>query len=182
MIMGIREDKEMEIGEMEEVEEGMVTNTLKVGEDKWRIVGVYVRKNMERKLTRLRRWMAGNEKEEVKVMIGGDFNARTGEEGGRVSFEEEERDQGERRSRDKKINKEGKMLIRELEEMGWSICNKNMKGDEKGEFTCTGSKGNTVINYILGNEETREKMEKLEAGEDVDSDHHPIIGWVRGEY
>lgn len=45
---------------------------------------VYVREDMEKKLTRLERWMVGNEEEGVRVMIGGDFNARTGEEGGRV--------------------------------------------------------------------------------------------------
>lgn len=88
---------------------------------------------------------------------------------------EDEMEQGERRSRDKKINKEGKILIRELEETGWSIFNGNMKGDEIGEFTYTGSRGNTVIDYILENEETREKVKKLVVGEDVNSDHHPII-------
>lgn len=95
---------------------------------------------------------------------------------------EDEMEQGERRSRDKKINKEGKILIRELEETGWSIFNGNMKGDEIGEFTYTGSRGNTVIDYVLGNEETREKVKKLVVGEDVNSDHHPIICWVREEY
>lgn len=37
-----------------------------------------------------------------------------------------------------------------IEEKGWSIFNENMSGDKKGEFTFTGSKGCTVIDYLIG--------------------------------
>lgn len=36
-----------------------------------------------------------------------------------------------------------------------------------------------MIDYVLGNEGTRERIERLEIGEDIDSDHHPVICWIR---
>ncbi|XP_076291061.1 uncharacterized protein LOC143214209 [Lasioglossum baleicum] len=56
-----------------------------------------------------------------------------------------------------------------------------MKGDEEGEWTYAGGRGNSVIDYILGNEETREGVEKMEVGERIDSDHAPLTVWVKGE-
>lgn len=74
------------------------------------------------------------EKEENKwTIIRGDFNARTGRLGGVIRGEEEE----EKRSKDKKINEEGKKLIGDLEEVGWGIFNGGIRGNEKGEFTYT---------------------------------------------
>lgn len=56
-------------------------------------------------------------------MIGGDFNARTEEEGGGmgewgVGDEEEEKT---RRSKDGKVNREERVLVDFVEEKGWSI-------------------------------------------------------------
>lgn len=39
-----------------------------------------------------------------------------------------------RNSKYKKSNKEGKWLVKVLEETGWSILNGNIKGDEDGEY------------------------------------------------
>lgn len=55
-----------------------------------------------------------------------------------------------------------------------------MKGDEEGEFTYTGGRGDTVIDYVIGEEEVRERISKLEVGERIDSDHHPIVITVEG--
>lgn len=32
----------------------------------------------------------------------------------------------------------------------------------------------TVIDYVLGNEEVRERIIRLKIGEKIDSDHHPV--------
>jgi len=47
--------------------------------------------------------------------------------------------------------------------------------------TFTGVKGNTVIDYVLGDEEIKGKVERLRIAERVDSDHHPIEVWIRGQ-
>lgn len=49
------------------------------------------------------------------------------------------------------------MLVEFLEERGWGIFNGSIKGVERGEYTFTGGKENTVIDYIVGNEEVRKK-------------------------
>lgn len=49
------------------------------------------------------------------MVIGRDFNARTREEGGRVGLERDEKGL-ERRSMNKKMNKEGKRLIKYIKE------------------------------------------------------------------
>ena len=96
-------------------------------------------------------------------------------------MEEEEGDRvGSRKSKDKVVNGEGKRLCRFVEERGWIILNGNVEGDEEGEWTYTGGRGSSVIDYVLGNEDTREKVESMGIGKMVDSDHHPVVVWLMG--
>ncbi|KMQ84236.1 hypothetical protein RF55_18131, partial [Lasius niger] len=111
MIMGKRRKREIEVEEIEMVENGMMTGTLKSGEEEWRIVGIYVNENLERKIEGLKKWMEESKEEGRRVVIGGDFNARTGEMGGRVNMGEEEKIIKSRNSKDKKINREGRRLV-----------------------------------------------------------------------
>lgn len=48
------------------------------------------------------------------------------------------------------------------------------RGCEDGEFTYVGDRGSTVINYILEDGETKERIEKIMIGDKVDSDHYPV--------
>lgn len=41
-----------------------------------------------------------------------------------------------------------------------------MEEDEKGEWTFTGGRGGSVIDYVVGNEETREGVRKLSRRKD----------------
>ncbi|XP_033177777.1 uncharacterized protein LOC117151899 [Bombus impatiens] len=67
-------------------------------------------------------------KEEVAI-IGGDWNARTGEEGGLINKELEK--EKSRRSKDKTINTEEGILLRLLDERGWTIINgRDKEGNE----------------------------------------------------
>jgi len=112
----------------------VITGKIKVGGEVWRIMGIYVRGDMERKLDRMREWTEGQSGAER--MIGGDFNARTGEESGWVCGKEEE--EGKKKSKDKRFNEEGRKLIGMLGKVGWTILNGNLRGDEEGEYTYTG--------------------------------------------
>ncbi|KMQ92890.1 hypothetical protein RF55_7066 [Lasius niger] len=127
MLIGVQ--KELKVKKVETKEmEGVVEVMIEVGELEWRVIGVYVRGDLERKLERLRDWVERKE-EGGRVLIEGDFNTRTGEGsgigggGGRKG----------RKSKDKKINKEGKELVRWVEEAGWTILNGCTVGDEEGE-------------------------------------------------
>ena len=65
--------------------------------------------------------------------------------------------------------------------MGWFILNGNTEGDEEGEYTrLEGDKG-TVIDYVIGDDEIRERIVRLEVGNLIDSDPFPIIVTVRGK-
>jgi len=86
----------------------------------------------------------------------------------------------ERNSKDGKVNREGKKLCGFLRELRWSIMNGNTKRDEEGEWTYTGGRGGTVIDYVIGNEETRRKVEKMKVEDWVDTDHQPIKVCVKG--
>jgi len=108
-----------------------------------------------------------------RILIGGDFNARTGNKGGRINKEDEEEEIG-RTSKDGKINGEGKKLIKFIREKGWAILNGEMEGDKEGEWTYTGSRGKSVIDYVIVSEEIREEIMRMEVGDQVDSDHHPV--------
>ena len=82
---------------------------------------------------------------EVRAIIGGKFTARIGEEGGllKIKDNKEARSGGNRKLKDKKINKEGRRLLELMGEKGWSVLNGKMTGDEQGEYT--GTRENTVI-------------------------------------
>lgn len=88
-----------------------------------------------------------NRKEEVKVLIGGDLckdGKGSTESGGRKG-----RRRGKRKS--KKINGEGKKLCIYLKELRLSTLNGSGEGDKEREWTYTGRKRGSVIDYVLGN-------------------------------
>jgi len=176
MIMGIREELvEGEI-KIEGGIEGIMTSDINVGKERWRIIGVYVNEGVERMMRKLEKWTDKGE-EERKLIIGGDFNARVGEKGG---FEGEEGGIRERKVKDGVLNAEGRRLVNWIEENGWSIFNGCTEGDEEGEYTFTGGKGNSTIDYVIGDEEVRGRIERVVIGDKIDSDHHPVEVWMKG--
>ncbi|XP_011859447.1 PREDICTED: golgin subfamily A member 6-like protein 22, partial [Vollenhovia emeryi] len=112
---------EVEIEEMRKVGSGgggegeMVVVKLAKEEQKWEVIrkkGVYVDKeNMEEKLKELEEWTEGEGGGE-RTIIGGDFNARTGREGGGVEegVEEGWEEEGRRR-KDREINRKGRRQL-----------------------------------------------------------------------
>lgn len=90
---------------------------MKIGKESWRIVGVYVNKNIEGILRKLEQWMEVRE-EGKYTLLDWDFNVRTGREGGRIVEEEEEKSgrKKKRHSKDQKINREGRKLVEMIED------------------------------------------------------------------
>lgn len=88
MIMGFREGIKRVRDENVEKREEIMTGMFRLGRERWRLVGIYVNKNLDEKLEILREWMEEGG-EEVKVLIREDFNVRTGSEGGRMVEERE---------------------------------------------------------------------------------------------
>lgn len=168
----IKEEKRME------AEKGRIKCKKRIGEERWRIIGVYVKYDIDKNMEDLKDRMEEGEKR-VRSMIGGDFNARIGEEGWWIEEDGEEMEGRGRRSKDKKINGEGRKL-EYIEKRGWTILNGNVKRNEEEEFTYTRGKGETIIDYVLGEEKIRDKVERLEVGERVDSDYHPLVACVTG--
>lgn len=96
-------------------------------------------------------------------------------------MEEEEGMERERKAKDGIINGEGKKLLEWVEENGWGIFNGCIKGDEEGEYTFTGGKGNTIIDFVLEDEDVRREIENMRIGDRIDSDHHPIEVKIKGK-
>lgn len=117
MIIGVRKEIQREREEAGG-EEALMYVRVKL-EDRWKVVGVYVNGDLERKLERMGEWIEEGGFRET-IIIGGDFNARTGNEGGEVGEEDDEgeRGKGSRRSKDMKVNAEGRRLIRYIGERG----------------------------------------------------------------
>src|SRR5580765_957004 len=58
------------VGVKEEGEEGRIVCKIKMGEEMWRILGIYVNGDMEKKLKGIMEWMEEGE-EGIKTIIGG---------------------------------------------------------------------------------------------------------------
>jgi hypothetical protein len=61
-----------------------------------------------------------------------------------------------------------------IEKNGWEVLNENKQADEEGEWTCIGSRGETVTDYGIVNEEAWERVEEFRIGDRVESDHLEI--------
>lgn len=81
------------------------------------------------------------------------------------------------------MDRDGRELIEEIEKVGWGIMNGYTKKDERGEFTYTGGRGESVIDYVIGEERIKGRVIRLEVGDNVESDHHPLVVTIerRGE-
>ncbi|EZA50989.1 hypothetical protein X777_10537 [Ooceraea biroi] len=141
--------------------------------EKWKIGTVYIREKVEEMLKKIGRIREGGEREEGWI-VGGDYNARTGERG----VMEEWWDGVERRSKDKIMNKQGEEMIKWIEEEGWGIMNGAKEGDEEGEMTFMGGRGEMVIDYIIGDRKAWERVVRMEVGGEVDSDHQSVSVWI----
>ena len=97
-----------------------------------------------------------------------------------LGWEEEGGGRGSRRSKDKEGNGDGRDCVGTWRK-GTEYTKWGVEGDEQGEWTFTGGRANSVIDYAMGNEDTWEKVERVEVGERVESDHHPVVVWLRGE-
>lgn len=49
--------------------------------------------------------------------------------------------------------------------MGW--------GDKEEEYTFTGGRGNTVIDYIIWDIGVKDRIKRMAVRDRMDSDHHP---------
>jgi hypothetical protein len=77
-------------------------------------------------------------------------------------------------------NAEGKKLMEWIDENGWEALTGNKQGDEEREWTYVGSRGETVIEYTIVNEEGWERVEKFTIGERVETDHLPLEIIIEG--
>ncbi|XP_024890196.1 golgin subfamily A member 6-like protein 22 [Temnothorax curvispinosus] len=155
IIMGIRKGFKEKGTEIETDREGLIAGKVRIGGERWSIIRVYAKKEeIEESLQELGHIMERKEKRRFTI-IGRDFNARTGREGG--SIEEEEGggwSAGERRSKDKKIDKERRLLVytailaeklrEEIE--GKRIVPQNQTGFRRGMGTIDNI---FVLNYLV---------------------------------
>jgi hypothetical protein len=175
IIMGVKKGLEEENGSEAKEERGFMERTVKRKQRKWRIVTIYSRSMKETKRIIEERV---KEQEEGTLVIGGDFNASIG---GKARRMEEEQATIERRpTKDGIENAEGRELVSLVEERGWDVLNGNCIGDEKGEYTYIGSRGETVIDYVMVNEEAWDEIEEFKVGERVESDHMPLEVRTKG--
>jgi len=71
--------------------------------------------------------------------------------------------------------------VERLGEVGWFIFNGCGKGDELGTWTYAGGRGESVIDYVLGDGEAWERVERLEVKNRIESNHFPIEVSLKGE-
>ena len=117
IIMAIR--KEIREVEIKEISKRVMQAKIEYNGHRWRIVTIYSQ-NVEEVLEEIMEEIP--EKEEELLIIGGDDNARTGNEGGPIGtgkLKEEET----RKSKDKMINREGRIMLNKIKKRGWMIMN-----------------------------------------------------------
>jgi len=151
---------------MEKVTDEVMKMEIDTGSEVIIVISIYMRENRKENYEKLSKIIEENK--DRYIIIGGDFNARTAEKGGKI---EDDTDEENRTSEDKMINEEGRTLIKWLEENGLYIINGNIQGEEKGSMTYIGAAGRSVIDYVITNRKGEEKIEKMEIVEGTASDH-----------
>jgi len=117
-------------------------------------------KELERRLTG---WLDEIEdRENSVVIIGGDFNIRVGELGNIKEAGIE----------DKTVRNGGRNLIHWVQNRGWYVLNGTSRGDWEGEYTYVGTRGSTVIDYVIVNEKAYNKVLDFKIEDRVD--HMPL--------
>lgn len=159
--------------------EGWMVSEIKLGNELWWIVGMYVNRDMGRKKELMRDWMEESG-EDRWVIMGRDFNVRTGKEGECGGEWYGEREEGIRKSKDVAKTGEGKDLCRFIKEREWVVMNGSTRGDEDEEWTFVGERGKSVINYVDVGEGNRKKEWGMEVGGRVVSGLMPIVVKVEG--
>lgn len=125
--------------------------------NRWRIVTLYSRRIKETMGPLLEHIQ---EEEEEYLLLGGDFNARTGSEGGPLTEEREGEKSEIKSSIDKVINREGPTLLNRIEERGWTILNGSF--EKEGGWTYIGETGTSVIDYVIRNIRATEEVKMVE--------------------
>lgn len=106
--MGLRKEiEEIKEERRMKAEEGRIECKIRIGEERWRIIRIYVNNNIDRKMEGLKDRMKEGEKG-VRIMIE-DFNARTREKRGWV---EENGEEMEGRGRRQENKQRGEKAIR----------------------------------------------------------------------
>jgi len=168
-IIGIRKMKRMgKCKLLIKKKEGVVKSEMEIDKEMFSIISVYGEQGGKNLMEKLEGIL--EEGDEGNVLIGGDFNLRLGSLGKKGSGE------GEivRHSKDRCIGNGGRKFIDWLEERGWVILNGCTSGDWEGEFTYVGTKGCSVIDYVMVNERVESRVSNFSIGEGVDSDHMPM--------
>ncbi|KAM0736990.1 hypothetical protein ACS0PU_000083 [Formica fusca] len=111
------------------------------------------------------------EEKEEHLVVEGDFNARTGNEGGPVR-EEDGKIRETRNSIDKMVNREGRILVNKIEERGLMILNGSY--NNKGGWTYIGEQGASVVDYVVANKKAEENIKMIVEGDRTESDHVPL--------
>jgi len=81
MIMGVKKDMMDKEKKIFTETEGLIIGEVRRKKETWRIIGVYVGKGIENMKKILEKWIDDREGN-IKILVGGDFNARVGREGG----------------------------------------------------------------------------------------------------
>jgi len=63
-----------------------------------------------------------------------------------------------RSSRDRKINREERMLVDFIKERGWFIANRGIEGNMERNWTYTGTRRELVIDYAVVDDEMADEI------------------------
>lgn len=118
-----------------------------------------------------------NRKYSDKLILIGDFNARTGNE----QYLDDDSSpsilnlQEKRESQDKTINSNGKKIIDFFNDMSLAILNGRVEGDRCGKITFDGCMGKSVIDYCAASQSVLKEIKTFEVGRYLHSDHFPLM-------